>query len=243
MPIINQTQTITLTAGGGTVSLPTTSPLDLYIITGTATLTSNWTIQPTGTALLGMVYNFRYQAEIDLDGNDITIFGKVLPTNLSDKTHVISCYYNGTSWEVDFLIDVTENGSLDSTMLNDYNSSDKEEILTIPISFETGRLVKQRIILPYSGNYDIHGFFISITKTIEATDDASVKFFNSSLSPMTFTTGSTFVIPAGYDSLDVVGGDDFTSNVSQTLPSHIFVETLKTTPGGEGLLYLVIYKQ
>ena len=66
-----------------------------------------------------MVYNFRYQAEIDLDGNDITIFGKVLPTNLSDKTHVISCYYNGTSWEVDFLIDVTEDNSLPFSVIEE----------------------------------------------------------------------------------------------------------------------------
>ena len=117
MPIINLTQTITLTAGGGTVSLPTTSPLDLYIITGTATLTSNWTIQPTGTAVLGTEYRFRYEATIDLDGNDITVFGVTLPINLQDKTHEISTYFNGVSWEVNFLVDVNEPGSVPLTSL------------------------------------------------------------------------------------------------------------------------------
>lgn len=124
MPILNTTHTITLTAGGGTENLPMTSQATLYIITGTATLTSNWTIQPSGTAILGAEYRFRYQANIDLDGNDITIFGVTLPTNLADKTHEISCYYNGSAWEVNFQIDVDEDGSIPDSLLQnmEYNS-------------------------------------------------------------------------------------------------------------------------
>lgn len=117
MPTIGVTETHTLTAGGGTIPLNVNDLVHLYIIEGTATLTSNWTIQPNGTPLQGMYYNLKYKAEIDLDGNDITVFGKTIPPNLSDKTHQISCYYNGAAWEVDFLADISEDNIIPLTAL------------------------------------------------------------------------------------------------------------------------------
>lgn len=119
MPILNTTETITLTAGGGTKNLPVDSQVALYIITGTATLTSNWTIQASGTPLLGTEYRFRYEANIVLGSNSITIFGATLPTNLADKTHQISAYYNGSSWEVDFIPDISENNVIPLSVLED----------------------------------------------------------------------------------------------------------------------------
>lgn len=112
MPIIHSTETITLTAGGGTVNLDVLGQSTLYLIEGTATLTSNWTIQPTGTVNQYLEYRFKYQANIDLDGNTITIFGETLPTHLSDKSHEITATWNGSGWDVDFIPDISEDDVL-----------------------------------------------------------------------------------------------------------------------------------
>lgn len=117
MPIINNSEIRTLTAGGGTIDLPTNSLTALYIIQGNATLTSNWTIQPQGTATAGMEYVFRYEADIDLDGNSITVFGETMPETLADKTHEITASYDGTDWEVNFKLDVAEDGSVPLSVL------------------------------------------------------------------------------------------------------------------------------
>ena len=110
MPITNAIQLIPLTAGGGTVNLDVTSAISKYIIQGTSTLTSNWTIQPLGTAVAGMQYDFKYEADITLNSNTITIFGETMREALVNKTCEISCYYDGTDWEVNILPDVLEVG-------------------------------------------------------------------------------------------------------------------------------------
>ena len=118
MPIISQTQIIILTAGGGTQNLPTTSPIDLYIIQGSATLTSNWTIQTSGGAPVeGMEYRFKYEADINLNGNNIIIFGETLPSTLSDKDCTITAYYNGSDWNVTFHASMDEAGSIPASLL------------------------------------------------------------------------------------------------------------------------------
>lgn len=115
MPINNLTEIVTLTAGGGTFNLDVTSSSSIYIIQGTATLTSNWTIQPSGVDSAGMQYNFKYEANIVLDGNAINIFGVAIPTTLVDKSCDITCYFDGTDWEVNFLPDVLEVGIIPTT--------------------------------------------------------------------------------------------------------------------------------
>ena len=110
MPINNNIQEIILTAGGGTENLAVSTPITLYIIKGTATLTSNWTIQPSGLPTIGTQFNFKYEAGINANGNTITVFGNTMPIELYTKTHEIRAYWNGTTWEVDFLADVSEEG-------------------------------------------------------------------------------------------------------------------------------------
>jgi hypothetical protein len=112
MPILNTTQIITLTAGGGTENLDVLGQPSLYVVQGTATLTSNWTIQPTGTPLQGTEFVFRYEANIDLDGNTITVFGTTMPETVVDKSHNISAYWDGANWEVNFTPDLDEAGSI-----------------------------------------------------------------------------------------------------------------------------------
>jgi len=242
MPIIHSTEEITLTAGGGTLNLDTTIPVRFYIVKGTATLTSNWTIQPSGTAVEGMVYEFKYEADINLNGNTITLFGTAIPETLVDKTHQITAYYDGSDWQVNFALNVDENGSLPKEIISEYNVADKQEMITIPISFETGYLVKHKVFFPFTGNYSIDSFTVSVVKTIEASDDASLKFYeDDATTAMTIATG-TYTIAAGATSTTDVGGGVFTSNTDQIEPAYIYVETVKSTPGGTALLYLKITK-
>jgi len=242
MPIQNNLKIITLTAGGGTENLSVSSISNLYVIKGTATLTSNWTIQPSGTPNAGAEYKFRYEADITLGGNNITVFGTTIPDTLVDKTHEINAYYDGSDWEVNFLVDVDENGSLPKEIISEYNVADKQEMITIPISFETGYLVKHKVFFPFTGNYSIDSFTVSVVKTIEASDDASLRFYeDDATTAMTIATG-TYTIAAGATSTTDVGGGVFTSNTDQIEPAYIYVETVKSTPGGTALLYLKITK-
>lgn len=242
MPQINLTDKLTITAGGGTINYPLKSPASLYIITGTAVLTSNWTLQPTGTPVEGMEFRFRYEADVILNGNTITIFGKELPSTLADKTHNITVYYNGTNWQVNFSLDVDENGSLPKEIISEYNVADKQEMITIPISFETGYLVKHKVFFPFTGKYTINSFTVSVVKTIEASDDAGLIFYDKDATTVMTIARGTYTIAAGATSTTDVGGDVFTSNTDQIEPVSIYVETVKSTPGGTALLYLKITK-
>ena len=242
MPNINTIQEILLTSGGGTVNLPIISPVTLYIVKGLSNLTSSWTIQSSGTPVKGTEYRFRYEADINLNGNTITVFGTAIPETLVDKTHQINAYYDGSNWEVNFSADVDENGSLPKEIISEYNVADKQEMITIPISFETGYLVKHKVFFPFTGKYSIDSFTVSVVKTIEASDDAELIFYeNDATTVMTIATG-TYNIAAGATSTTDVGGGVFTSNTSQGEPAYIYVETKKSTPGGTALLYLKITK-
>jgi hypothetical protein len=104
MPSLNTIQEIILTAGGGTVNLPTLSPVTSYIIQGVATLTSNWTIQPSGTAFVGMQYIFKISkySNINLNGNNLTVFSTGIdPLFLNGVGYepMIVSTYTSTGWD------------------------------------------------------------------------------------------------------------------------------------------------
>ena len=148
MPITNNIQIITATSGGGTTSLPTYSAIAEYIIKGTVTLTSNWTIQPSGTPIAGMQYDFKYEATLDLNGNTLTIFGETFPIELQDKTCEISCYWDGTDWDVNIKPDVLEDGCIPNSsiavteyvdaFINQYSMPPAIDYLYMGISLGTG---------------------------------------------------------------------------------------------------------
>lgn len=251
MPIYNNTQIITLTAGGGTENLDVYSPSNLYIIKGVATLTSNWTIQSSGTPVQGLQYDFKYEAEIDLDGNTITIFGKTLPATLADKTHEITAYYDGVDWEVNFKVDVDENGSLPAEILSSYNEADKISLVTVPISFETGEMGYQRVYFPfYGGNFEIHEVYANVTKDIESTDYGIVKFYTGTVTPDTpLLTNLGISFQLFGNPLSIMGSAHFigdglndTHKITSGMGGAIFLETSKVTPGGKALLTFVIIK-
>jgi hypothetical protein len=111
---------ITLTAGGGTVNLSlklSDQPFE-YRVKGTATLTSDWTIQSNAadSAFLnaGTTFIYHYEAEITLSGNSITFHGSTLPTQLADKNCTIIATYNGSSWIVKYHPDWEESDNVET---------------------------------------------------------------------------------------------------------------------------------
>lgn len=103
MPIYNGVEKYTVTNGGGTVNLDVTRQTTVrYVFSGTATLAAGYVIQPTGTPAEGMEFDIRWQSVCTTAGaNVVTVFGTVLTTAQALADLIITCYYNGSAWDVD----------------------------------------------------------------------------------------------------------------------------------------------
>jgi hypothetical protein len=100
-------EAIQLTSGGGTVTIDIDSFVDTYRVytSGAVTLTSNYTIEGSKTPSYATVIKLRYEANLNFDGNTVTIFGATMPEDLENINCEITAYYNGTSWIVTILPD------------------------------------------------------------------------------------------------------------------------------------------
>ena len=130
MPSISEIYDITLTAGGGTENLPVTGHYTKYRVTsGAITLTSNWTIQSSGTPTDGTTYYLEYEADVTLSGNSITFFGTTMPSNLSQAKFRVVAVYNesATAWEVAYLLDGNSAGIINTSNIAD-NAVDLDKL-------------------------------------------------------------------------------------------------------------------
>ena len=104
------------------------------------------------------------------------------------------------------------------------------ESFTMPISWETGEqgIIKRKI--PY--DFTVTECFLTITKDVAGTDDATLIFKNDA---GTAFTGAQIDVTAG-----VPLGNDFTSTPSANntflAGETMWFETIKTTPGGKGVV-------
>jgi hypothetical protein len=89
-----------LTSGGGTLNLDSKENYNAYRFFGTATLSSSWTIQPSGSYLKGLTYYINYEASLNLNGNILTLFGVSIPSDIAANNFEAICVYNGSSWDV-----------------------------------------------------------------------------------------------------------------------------------------------
>lgn len=236
MPVFNNTQDITLTAGGGTVNLDTSDNVNLYVIKGTATLTANWTIQPTDTnsiLTVGTEYNFKYEANITLDGNDITIFGQTLPPHLADKKLNITAYYNGTAWEVTFVPNVNQTNFInydDVIGLSTDLTAAKNFMIAVPFDFEgTGQSELQIPLSHFQSDMYLKRVDIKITQALSATDNASFTVLDASDT----TILRNFIIPLS----STIGYSD-SETFNELIPvstSAINLNWKKNTTGGRGI--------
>lgn len=93
-----------LTLGGGTYSLNLQDKSDAYLITGSARLSSNWTIEPDLSdpsiqPFAGMSVTLICDTTVDVNGSTVTVFG-VDVSYLIDAPIRIECMYDGSAWIV-----------------------------------------------------------------------------------------------------------------------------------------------
>lgn len=77
----------------------------VYRITGTQTLASDLDIVASGTLLKNLYVEIRHEAALTLSGNDYTIFGTTVPSELAAANFKAECLYNGSAWVVTILVD------------------------------------------------------------------------------------------------------------------------------------------
>uniref|UniRef100_A0A6M3KNX1 Uncharacterized protein n=1 Tax=viral metagenome TaxID=1070528 RepID=A0A6M3KNX1_9ZZZZ len=108
--------TVTLTAGGGTQNVEMDRRSDCIVISGSGTLTSSWTIQPSGTPEKWTVVEFDYRGPWVLSGNNITIFGYPLTAIQALNNQSIRTTYTGSTWKVEVMPNYTQDGILEDRL-------------------------------------------------------------------------------------------------------------------------------
>lgn len=183
MPIYNQVQTETITNGGGTFNLACgNSTTTRYVFSGTATLAANWTIQPSGSPLQGMEFDIRWQSVCTIGANSVTIFGTALTALQALSDLKITCYYNGSAWDVD----IDEDGVQDIWETGTGTNSAKLTNGGTSTASNTGS-VNAAIDSTVSGQY---AFATGTTNTASGTNAVAMGASNISSSTNTVAIGN-----------------------------------------------------
>lgn len=211
-------------AGGGTFNINLNDGEDstiYYRFTGNVTLTSNFTIAFTGSTTKPKRVVILYNATVDLNANTLTIFGVQLSDVQAEGGNVtIEAIYDGTTRSIKLL---------DAAQI----LTGKSEILTLPLSFETGEIITARIYTPYAGY--VSAIFAQVSHLIEATDDATIDC-------LSFVTNyGTITLPGGTAAGSTVPITP-SSNNTFTAGGYLDFQCAKTTPGGKCILVIHIVR-
>ena len=115
MPLIKKQESFEIVSGGNTFNLDVESRTTLYRIFSSAPVTpvGNHSFAVSGTPVEGMTFTFRYLANATLNSPVvISIFGSTMPSVLGNKNHTITAYYDGAAWDVQFIPDLDQTGTL-----------------------------------------------------------------------------------------------------------------------------------
>jgi hypothetical protein len=77
-------------------------------INGSVTLTGNLNISPSGTPIKNTAIKVLWEALVTItpaSGNQVIIFGEIVPDELVGKNFIAECVYDGTAWVVNILPD------------------------------------------------------------------------------------------------------------------------------------------
>jgi hypothetical protein len=119
MPVLYQIKPIVITSVGGNLVQPVGESYTYYNISGSATMAGNLQITPSGTPSTGLTYIFVWKAVLDIITNSttVTVFGQALTSVQVQKKNVITCTYNGSTWDVDVQTFNTESGFIETSQL------------------------------------------------------------------------------------------------------------------------------
>lgn len=127
MAYVDSTYLITLTAGGGTENLPVTDPYGEYDIVGSPTLAGSWVIQASGSPVTNTKFIFNYEANVTLNGNNLTIFGLSLTDEQALKHCIIVSKYDGSAWDTKIFPDFEQSDIIATSHIID-DAVDKDKI-------------------------------------------------------------------------------------------------------------------
>jgi hypothetical protein len=107
MPKNQLTRRYTVVNGGGTDTIDLSSSDSLYVVDGTATLTSGYTIDTTGTSVINTVIRILWAASVTLNGETVTVLGRAMKQQEVNKDGIIEATYNGSSWDIVVINDLS----------------------------------------------------------------------------------------------------------------------------------------
>lgn len=219
---------INIDFSGGTYTVYNTS-MNVFQILDSGTLSSNYTIAASGTYFEGNSFVFYYKAIVDKASYNFNILG----TNLTDlqlsRESTIEAVYNGTSWDLNVLPNTKSAGwisTTDSPLIgNDL------VLMTYTISFESGKQGNNSIYVPF--DFALNDAHYCVTKAIAGTDNANIEIFTNGVSRGVTTILASTVI-------NTVAQCTISDNTGDSGGSYMQTRGVKTTPGGEVLLSLIL---
>ena len=136
MPIIPSYRNIAAAVSGIEYIYDTELMTYDYYVNGTAILSSDFTIDFSGTPIEGMTLVIHYNANITVStGKDVVIFGIDMPQQLTTKECEIYIRRSSTAWEVKFVSDAEEAGSIsENDLATDSVTTDKIAIGTVTLA-------------------------------------------------------------------------------------------------------------
>lgn len=244
MPKISTYQDISITNAGGLIDIPTNDGYDYYNVYGSGVvLTGDFSIATSSTAQKGITYIFNYEGNgLDSNGHNVTIFGIILTAIQASLKCQIIAVYDGSDWTTKLLPSFDQNNVVNSNNIEDGSvvisklSTDSNTFsITVPVSFETGRLGAANTI-KFNHKIQLIGCDIEVNKLIEASNNATITFEINADSG----TDIAIVIPAGSIQNSGVESDLHGSGLLAT--NYVSLIATKSTAGGEVLVTL-IYKK
>ena len=115
MPLVHIQESFEIVNGGATYNLDANTNTTIYRVfsSGAVTPVGNHSFTISTAAYEGLNFTFRYLANATLNSPvTISFFGITMPSILGTKNCTISAYYNGASWDVQFIPDLDQTGTL-----------------------------------------------------------------------------------------------------------------------------------
>jgi hypothetical protein len=108
-------------AGTTSIAIDLTDYADFhrFYTSAAVTLTGNLSVTASGTPAKGDSIIIHYEADLDFNGNSVTVLGVTIREALESVLGTIEAYYNGSAWIVKFLAKIDETGYIGTTQIAD----------------------------------------------------------------------------------------------------------------------------
>lgn len=221
MPLVHIQESFEIVNGGATYNLDANTNTTIYRVfsSGAVTPVGNHSFTISTAAYEGLNFTFRYLANATLNSPvTISFFGTTMPSTLGTKNCTVSAYYNGASWDVQFIPDLDQNGTLP------YDVLPPDESFTAVNAFGGASPAFANVNYSSSGTVAL-GFRKRGDKRIE---------FRGTVTDAAGTNAQLFTLPAGYrpgrDKKYIIGGE----NTSSGLAIQVTLTINGTTSGTPG---------